>query len=214
MFIQRLFAKQSTLEGVVVRGLVSSIRTKTTDKPKSIKERLRILDDERVMPPEKPLTAFLSFSQRYRHSVPYRSVTEAAQKMGEIWRELPESEKQSFIKIYEDDKRIYEIKYKQYLASLTSKDYAIEEERRLLLKKLGKRVGRIRDPTKPKKPLTSYLRFSQHIRSSDAHAASLPVTQMAKYVSQKWAILSEDEKQKYKDAYDEDMKRFRQQTEE
>ncbi len=60
-----------------------------------------------------------------------------------------------------------------------------------------------KDPNAPKKPLTSYILFYNHLRSTVAQQnTSLSQTDLAKEISRQWKEMSDEDKHHWKQLYD------------
>lgn len=63
-------------------------------------------------------------------------------------------------------------------------------------------VKRLKDKNAPKKPLSGFIIFGNHLRANDSSLKALPVAQQATAISAKWNALSENEKKEYTDQAD------------
>lgn len=67
----------------------------------------------------------------------------------------------------------------------------------------------IKDPNAPKKPLTSYILFFNHLRSTVAQAnPELTQTDIAKEVSRQWKEISEEDKNYWKGLYEKEREKY------
>ncbi|GMM46368.1 Hmo1 protein [Pichia kluyveri] len=66
-----------------------------------------------------------------------------------------------------------------------------------------------RDPNAPKKPLTSYILFYNHLRGAvAAKDSSLSQTDIAKEISKQWKEMSDDDKSYWRQLYEDDKLRY------
>ncbi|TID30306.1 hypothetical protein CANINC_001093 [Pichia inconspicua] len=69
----------------------------------------------------------------------------------------------------------------------------------------------LKDPNAPKKPLTSYILFFNHLRSTVAQAnPGLTQTDIAKEVSRQWKEISEEDKSYWKGLYEKEREKYEQ----
>eukprot|EP00933_Yihiella_yeosuensis_P041347 TRINITY_DN3573_c0_g1_i2.p1 TRINITY_DN3573_c0_g1~~TRINITY_DN3573_c0_g1_i2.p1 ORF type:complete len:206 (+),score=81.78 TRINITY_DN3573_c0_g1_i2:299-916(+) len=102
------------------------------------------------------------------------------------WKALPESEKQSYVTPYEQAKATYQQQMKAYEES-------------------GKKAAWERDPARPKKPTTPFLKFASEYR---AKATNLKITEAMKLAGEAWKDLTPSEKSKYDEAYNADKAKY------
>ncbi|EKX44022.1 hypothetical protein GUITHDRAFT_153133 [Guillardia theta CCMP2712] len=135
--------------------------------------------------PKRPLSAYFLYAGDKRATVkakfPTIGNTEIVKKLGEMWRELPANEK----KVYEDK------------AAAAKAEY-------------NAKYGTVKE-TKPKKPLSAYMLFSNHVRP-DVKKANPTVSfgEVAKLIGAQWRGLPESEKKKWKDLEDKEKAKFAQ----
>ncbi|RVD92190.1 High mobility HMG1 High mobility superfamily protein [Tubulinosema ratisbonensis] len=60
-------------------------------------------------------------------------------------------------------------------------------------------------PNKPKRPVSGYIRFTSELRKQDPELKKMSVGEASNYFSKKWAELSQEEKQRLSDEYNEEM---------
>jgi len=111
--------------------------------------------------PKRPLSAYFLFAGDKRANVkskfPTIANTEIVKKLGEMWRELPANER----KVYEDKAAAAKAEY-------DAKYGAVKE-------------------SKPKKPLSAYMLFSNHMRPDVKKAnPSASFGEIAKLIGAKW----------------------------
>ncbi|OQS54268.1 hypothetical protein EHP00_1849 [Ecytonucleospora hepatopenaei] len=62
---------------------------------------------------------------------------------------------------------------------------------------MPKNTKKRKDPNAPKRPLSSYMIYSQEIRQTDEEIKKLSITEQTKAISSLWNELSEEEKKPY-----------------
>ncbi|KAL3316376.1 SWI SNF, matrix associated, actin dependent regulator of chromatin, subfamily e, member 1 [Cichlidogyrus casuarinus] len=95
------------------------------------------LKDSRLLkapkPPEKPLMPYMRYSRKVwdqiKNSNPDLKLWEVGRIIGQMWRELPEDEKNIFIEEYEAEKVTYADLMRQYHASPAYQQWLIAKER-------------------------------------------------------------------------------------
>jgi len=136
--------------------------------------------------PLKPATSWLLFLQDFRASksteMKAKEVLTAASKK---WKEMPGIDKEKYEAPAKEAKDKYQEAMKAYVDS-------------------GKKDAWSRDPLKPKKPLTPWLRFLQDYRQT----ASGSATEVLKSGSAKWKSLSPLEKTSFEEGYAEAKEKF------
>eukprot|EP00287_Rhodomonas_sp_CCMP768_P021230 CAMPEP_0202814960 /NCGR_PEP_ID=MMETSP1389-20130828/5946_1 /ASSEMBLY_ACC=CAM_ASM_000865 /TAXON_ID=302021 /ORGANISM="Rhodomonas sp., Strain CCMP768" /LENGTH=215 /DNA_ID=CAMNT_0049486831 /DNA_START=71 /DNA_END=718 /DNA_ORIENTATION=+ len=123
--------------------------------------------------PKRPLTAYFRFSMEQRpilkKSNPELSNQDVLKKMGEMWRELSAAQKKPF------------------------QDAAAKE-----LDAWNALYGKKAQPEKPKKPLSAYMLYSNHVRPAvkDANPAA-KFGDIAKIIGKQWREMGAAEKAKW-----------------
>jgi len=148
--------------------------------------------------PKKPTTPWMSYLMHFRVQnaskatpLPNKEVMKAASTE---WKALGPFDRHRWEEPYEVAKREYDARFKEYVDS-------------------GKKDAWKRDPEKPKKPLSGYMRFAQEKRPQYRH---LKVTEQAKELASLWKGLPAEKKAPYEKAYaaekeifDVDMKKYK-----
>ena len=71
--------------------------------------------------PKKPLSGYIHFCNEIRSEItskyPELKMTQMSQKLGQLWKELPESRRNSYNAMYAADKDRYETEMEEYNAS-------------------------------------------------------------------------------------------------
>lgn len=88
--------------------------------------------------------------------------------------------------------------YAQWYASLTQEQIALLRCQQSLQRKKGKQVAMIRDPAKPKRPLSAFFLFLQ-ARRPELMNEGFATMEMAKKASEEWKVMSGAEKKPYID---------------
>lgn len=64
---------------------------------------------------------------------------------------------------------------------------------------MAKQQKKLKDPNAPKRPLSSYMLYSQERRAKDESLKEVKITEQTKVISAKWNTMTEDEKKPYVD---------------
>jgi len=148
--------------------------------------------------PKRPTTPWLSYLAYFRAQnaskatpLPNKEVMTAASTE---WKALGPADRRRWEEPYEVAKREYDARFKEYVDS-------------------GKKDAWKRDPEKPKKPLTGFMRFAQEKRPQYGH---LKMTEQTKELAALWKGLAAEKKAPYDNAYaaekrifDVDMKKYK-----
>jgi hypothetical protein len=114
-----------------------------------------------------------------------------------VWHELPLEQKLAYEDKYKASREKYEKDLKQRLNELTPEEFKLENARRQALRAAGKKsLPRLKDPSAPKRPLSSFFRFAQDLRQSGKYA-DLPQKEQTKAFGTAWAEASKTEKDRY-----------------
>ncbi|KAK9719979.1 hypothetical protein K7432_004427 [Basidiobolus ranarum] len=187
---------------ILQRGYVSSVKI------------IKQLDDK-LIPPRRPASSFLRFHNDMYTTFSPEMKTKAAEcskLIGQKWRELSDSEKQPYEEAAEKSKREYELKYEQYLKSLTPNDYAKLAHVRKRARASGKNFPKIKDPNAPKRSTTAYIYFLKErypfYKDGDRNDAF-------KKIAAEWRQVSTSDRKAYEERaaadrlrYDEEIKDY------
>ena len=138
-----------------------------------------VRDPER---PTKPPSSWLLFlkdfrlQQKGKGEIPAKQVLTVASTQ---WKALDEQSKKKYEEPYQKEKAIYDQKLKNYVET-------------------GKKDAWNRDPERPKRPLTGFLRFTQDFRKSNP---DLKLTETAKLSAQAWKDMTAAAKAPYDKAF-------------
>jgi len=164
--------------------------------------------------PKKPLTAFFLFRKDNVETVkrknPNAKITEQMSVITEMWRNLPEEQKESYKSKYNDAMEGYKQKMEKMendprlgpqLAQLREEKKEKMAERAYQKAKIERR-NFLKELGKPKKSAVSaYSIFSQELFKS-IHQKGTPVTATTKIISEKWRNLTDAEKEPYAAKYE------------
>jgi hypothetical protein len=109
-------------------------------------------------------------------------VTEVAKKAGQDWKQLTVSQRAPYEEAYAQGMKVYSEKLNDYVGS-------------------GKQDAWKRDPEKPKKPLTGFLRFAQEFRQK---RPDLKITSQVKEAAAEWKAMPEEMRKPYEVKYSEE----------
>ncbi|GBG34179.1 High mobility group protein [Hondaea fermentalgiana] len=151
--------------------------------------------------PKKPLSAYTLFVVEVRNSVskkfPELGFQEVAQRVGLMWRELPEEHRQKYQQLADQDKRRYDIEKDEWkIRSLVEPP---EDDRQRRKKRKGA----------PKNPLSAYTYYIMDVRKDVAAAnPSMSFREVAIAVGRMWHQLSEDDRKVYNQKAEQDKARY------
>lgn len=164
---------------------------------KSIEEKLGL-----PAKPKRPVTPYFRFMSEIRPTVqaknPKLKASELVSMIGKMWNSMEDNKKEKFAKGFKDEMVSYNLGIAKYKDSLSEEDLRkIKEtrfekkERKIVLLQQKK----CRDLGKPRKPISSFIRFMQ--KQTDRQPKE-QYTDFLKRASIKWHSLSDAERQKYK----------------
>ncbi|KAJ3118970.1 hypothetical protein HDU96_005207 [Phlyctochytrium bullatum] len=179
--------------------------------------------------PKKPLTSFFMFCKDHRaHVLATEEMQEVeggarliavSKKLGEMWKQADEDTKKKYNDAYEDAKNQYQRDHDDWRSSLTEADRKAYDERKDLQSELKKLGTKLTDPTRPKRPMTTYLMFSRDVwknrfppeldeEDKRRLVEAQTVTSTAKIISEIWKRLPEEAKRRYQEQYEEERAKF------
>jgi len=152
--------------------------------------------------PKKALTAYVFFCNEKRSDVktnnPDATFGEIGKKLGQMWKEVTDSEKKKYKKMQEEDKKRYE---KEKSEMPEGEDGGDEEDRG---KKKRKTAKSKKDPNEPKKAKSAYMFFGdderKKIKESDPN---MQFGDVNKLIGERWKELSDEDKKPYQEKYAE-----------
>jgi hypothetical protein len=165
--------------------------------------------------PKRPQSSYFIFSNQRRNQLkdqyPDKKVTELSKLIADEWRVKSAEEK----KVYEDQAAVNKEKYNKEMESYKLTDEYNEFQDELQRWRKAQKAADMevdgdeepikislprkpKDPHCPKKPLSSYFLYAQSVREqTKAEFPNVNITEIAKEISKKWKLLSEDEKKPY-----------------
>lgn len=167
--------------------LIRNLHKTTINNLKSTETKPKINDRKKnsnKKNPNRPLTAYILFFKSIRNEVqqqnPQLSNIQIMKEVAKKWKNLSEQERKPFV-----DK--YNIAYEKYWT-----------EKKNLEANLP-----------PKRPCSSFLIFANEIRSSICKEnPDLPATEIAKLIGKKWNALNNNEKNHYREIYQQNLKEY------
>ncbi|KAL3229190.1 DNA binding [Nakaseomyces bracarensis] len=176
----------------IFRSLQTSpiVWSSTTEKPKETKnagQSRKALSKE--FGPKRPLSAFFSYCAEHRANYiaqnPEAPTTVIASKLGEAWRSLSDYEKQPYIEQYQKAREKYLEEKAEFEKSLP-----------------------------PKKPLVPFFLFAEEVRMQlKDEQPDLSFGEMASLIGERWKALSNEEKNHYKQKFQENKEKWLQEKE-
>ena len=174
--------------------------------------------------PKKNLTAFFFFSNEKRAAVTaelkaanpdMKGVAEIGKRLGEMWKELSDADKEPYAKQAEEDKA----RYLKEMENYTPPEDDGEDEPAA---KKGKKAKAKKDPNAPKKNLTAFFFFSNSKRAevtAELKAANPDmkgVAEVGRKLGELWKAMSDADKEPFnaqavadKERYEEEMERYK-----
>jgi len=192
-------------------------RTKKKGKAKKAPKKPKQPDSM----PKRPQSSYFIFSNERRNQLkdqyPDKKITELSQLIAAEWKTKTAEEK----KVYEDraaqKKEEYQVTIAQYKKTKEYDEYALKLEEWKKQKKEFDRMEKMdvdsedeplkvslprkpKDEKCPKRPLTSYFLYAKAVREKTKQEfPEMAITDIAKEISKKWKVLTEDEKQPFND---------------
>lgn len=158
--------------------------------------------------PKKPLSAYFRFMGDVRKEVEKKHPGKASDHskiFAQMWKDLPKDQKAKYEK---ETKKRKEVHMKLMNAYRLSGDHMAFQEKLHAFKIFETTLPFKKDPNMPKKSLSSYMLFGNHIRPKVVEEnEGIKVTEVMSKISEKWNKLSDKEKAKWtKKAESEKMK--------
>ncbi|KAG0092610.1 exp1-like protein [Podila epicladia] len=203
-------AAASTSTKVKTTKKTDAKETKAAKATKTIKAKVPKVKAEKpakpvkitpIVLPKRPSTAWNMFFMEHldkvkasgRAIVPIQETPKAAA----AWKALSESEKKVYTDTYQRNMVAYHKQIESRLQELTPAEYKLENSRRQALRAAGKKgLPSLKDPNAPKRPLSSFFRFSQDQRAAGKHA-DLDISERAKAYAAEWESASQSTKDRY-----------------
>lgn len=131
--------------------------------------------------PKVPPTAYFQFLADFRQNQSTGvKGSETAKQAAVAWRSLVMDRKRPYEESYAKQKEVYDVAFSEYRNS-------------------GKLANWKRDPRKPKRPLTGFMRFAQEYRQSAS--PTMKMTEVTKAAGAEWKTISASQKGQYEQAY-------------
>uniref|UniRef100_A0A7S2PP01 HMG box domain-containing protein n=1 Tax=Zooxanthella nutricula TaxID=1333877 RepID=A0A7S2PP01_9DINO len=127
--------------------------------------------------PKLPATSWIRYLQHCRKEKADLKHSEVMKIAASTWKSMGESDRAPFVRPYEAEKAIYEKAFQKY-------------------KESGKLAAWKRDPAKPLKPMTGFMRFAQEVRKANPQ---MKMTEHTKTAGQKWKALTAQQKAPYEE---------------
>lgn len=164
---------------------------------KSVEEKLGL-----PLKPKKPLAPYIRFSNDLRPSLveknPGLKSTQINSILGNMWKELDATKKESLTKGYQIDLLdYYSNEYAKYKANLSEDDKRKIKEMKLQIKKrriLSSKRKQNKVLGKPKRPMNSFLRY---VKENADRKPNENYKDYVKRLAFNWKKLSDAEKEKY-----------------
>lgn len=129
--------------------------------------------------PKRPHSAYLRYMVDFRAKNPGLKVTETAKQAGQEWKQLGALQRAPYEEAYAKESKVYKDKLQEYITS-------------------GKQAAWKRDPEKPKKPLTGFMRFAQEFR---VKRPDLGMVQQTQEAAIEWKALPQEQRKPHEDKY-------------
>jgi len=154
--------------------------------------------------PKKPKTAYFLYSDEHREAAKQKvagnkSASEVSKILGAEWNSLSEDQKKPYNERYKAAMEIYKKELEEYKKNKPESESESEESDEGNKKKRKKKgAKKTKDENAPKRPLTSYMLFSQSKRKEILEAnPTMKVTEVAKEIGALWKNISAEEKQPF-----------------
>lgn len=128
---------------------------------------------------------------------PDASFVQIGKQLGQMWRELPEADKDKYKEVYRANMEKYKQEYDNFMANLSDaekeqlqQDTATKRKKMLALKTKRK----LKSLNKPKKPMGAFLLYYE---SQMTNRGTTPITVFLKQVAEEWQVMPETEKQPF-----------------
>merc|ERR1719150_666483 len=188
--------------------------------------------------PKRPQSSYFVFSNERRSQMktehPNTKLTELSKLIANEWKVISAERKTHYENKAKENKINYTQRMEQYKKTTEYSEYMekLEEWKREKKRwenstsdeEIGGGFSKVKislprkpkDDKCPKRPLTSYFLYAKEVReTTKSEFPNLAITEIAKEISKKWKILSEDEKKPYneeaarrKEKYKEDLAEY------
>ncbi|CAF1374703.1 unnamed protein product [Rotaria sordida] len=131
---------------------------------------------------------------------PDLKMTDISKKISEAWKNLSDDKKQTYAKISQDQRAIYE-REKNRLSAADLQKVDADEKARRIENRVKKSIQQL--PTK--KPRTAFIHFLSTLDRGNAD-----LRDFMKGAAQRWSQMSTEEKQKFEDLHEEEKQQYNQ----
>merc|ERR1712167_28459 len=149
--------------------------------------------------PKRPATGFFRYCSTVRAQVTAETGLKgpkAAKVLATKWKALSEEQRQKFNDDFKTEKAEYDVKLAAYKKTQNYLDWQAQSATNE--KKKFRKAPK--DKNAPKRPLSSYLLYSNEVRPAlIAEMGTKNIGALGKKIGQMWKTVSEEDKQKYKD---------------
>ncbi|XP_034952241.1 transcription factor A, mitochondrial [Chelonus insularis] len=164
--------------------------------------------------PKRPLNPFIRFSIEERPKIiaenPGIPNNKVLNLLSQRWAEYNTEQKQSLQQAYRQEMDLYVkeiIEYESLLTDEQKKMIKEAREKKLLMKKKNAMKSKLEELGKPKKPPSIFISYL--ISKKNLKKDKVPYTEWVKEVSEEWANLSPDIKEKYAEEHKKLMDQYR-----
>jgi len=159
--------------------------------------------------PKRACSSFMFFANEKRPDLrkefPTYKITEIGKKLGEMWKALTPDEKKKFDEIAQKDQERYQKAMEGYQPPSSSSESESEDEPK---KKKRKKKAK-KDPSKPKRSMSSFMFFANAKRPQVREKyPNSKITDIGKRLSELWKEIDPDEKKKYEEMAARDKERY------
>ncbi|CAF3393854.1 unnamed protein product [Rotaria sp. Silwood1] len=179
--------------------LASTTSQKTPSSSDNVEESWHVVARLRDLRARTPYALFIKdnyteTSKKY----PDLKMIDISKKIAEAWKSLPDDKKQTYIKLSQDQKAIYE-KEKNRLSPTDLQNVDADEKARRIEHRVKKSIQHL--PTK--KPRTAFVHFMLSLDRGNAD-----LRDFMKGASQRWSQMPVQDKQKFEDLYQEEKQQY------
>jgi len=129
--------------------------------------------------PKRPISAWLRYLADFRKQNVALKGPEVMKDASAKWKALTTEQRKPYEIPYQAEKKVYDKAFAEYVSS-------------------GKRDAWVRDPEKPKRPKTGFIRFATEYRTKNP---ALKMTEASKKAGEVWKTMSAESKAPYEKLY-------------
>ncbi|KTW27008.1 hypothetical protein T552_02500 [Pneumocystis carinii B80] len=188
--------------------------SKSASKDAKINKKL----DALPAPPKRGESPWIVFiKEKFKQTI--GTPKEILKQSSSIWKNMSQEERQTYKDISEEKKLQALRTYSNWVNSLSPQEIIKENNIRSQLRRQGKKgVTFIKDPRKPKRPLSSFLFFCAYARSCpdfiEKYAQGrTKITEQTKILAEKWATMGDSERQEFVNCSANDKERYQREME-